>query len=160
MKCPKCHHQEDKVVDSRPVDNGAAIRRRRECLHCKHRYTTYEKVESLPIFVIKKDGSREPFDREKILIGLAKACQKRPVSLEEMENIVTDIERQCSGELNRELPSHKIGEMLMQHLQQVDKVAYVRFASVYREFADVDSFMNEMKRLVENERKKASAKDE
>lgn len=149
MKCPVCSHIEDKVVDSRPVEEGAAIRRRRECLHCKHRFTTYEKLENLPIFVVKKDGTRELFNRDKLLNGLTKACQKRPVSMEALDNIVSKIEQHCSGELNREVKSREIGEMVMSMLRDVDKVAYVRFASVYREFADVDSFMDEMKQLVD-----------
>ncbi len=156
MKCPVCSHIEDKVVDSRPVEEGAAIRRRRECLHCKHRFTTYEKLESLPIFVVKKDGTRELFSRDKLLNGLTKACQKRPVSMEDLDNIVSKIEQHCSGELNREVQSRELGEMVMSKLRDLDKVAYVRFASVYREFADVDSFMNEMKQLVDMGRVKES----
>lgn len=154
MKCPVCSHIEDKVVDSRPVEEGAAIRRRRECLHCKYRFTTYEKLESLPIYVVKKDGTRELFSRDKLLSGLTKACQKRPVAMEDLDNIASQIEQHCSGELNREVATRDIGEMVMARLRDLDKVAYVRFASVYREFADVDSFMDEMKQLVETNRSK------
>ncbi len=154
MKCPVCSHIEDKVVDSRPVEEGAAIRRRRECLHCKHRFTTYEKLENLPIYVVKKDGTRELFSRDKLLSGLTKACQKRPVAMEDLDNIASQIEQHCSGELNREVATRDIGEMVMAKLRDLDKVAYVRFASVYREFADVDSFMDEMKQLVEINRTK------
>lgn len=149
MKCPSCGHQEDRVVDSRPAEEGSAIRRRRECLVCKQRFTTYEKVENLPFYVIKKDGSRESFDRQKLMNGLTKACQKRAVSVADLERIVLAVEQACASHLNREIESREIGELLMQHLKELDKVAYVRFASVYREFADLDSFINEMKVLVD-----------
>lgn len=151
MKCPLCNHLEDKVIDSRPVEEGAAIRRRRECMHCRNRFTTYEKLENPPIFVVKKDGTRELFSRDKLLSGLTKACHKRPVAMEDLDLLVSRVEQRCSGELNREVESREIGEMLMKLLRDLDKVAYVRFASVYREFADVDSFMDEMKKLVELE---------
>lgn len=148
MKCPYCAHPESKVVDSRPTDESASIRRRRECLNCGKRFTTYETVESVPLVVVKKDGSRESFDRNKILNGLVKACEKRPVPLQRLENATTDIEQQLLNSLNREVKSELIGELVMNALKEIDQVAYVRFASVYRQFQDIDSFMSELTKLL------------
>ena len=148
MKCPYCAHPESKVVDSRPTDESASIRRRRECLNCGKRFTTYETVESVPLVVVKKDGSRESFDRNKILNGLVKACEKRPVPLQRLENATTDIEQQLLNSLNREVKSELIGELVMNARKEIDQVAYVRFASVYRQFQDIDSFMSELTKLL------------
>jgi len=151
MKCPYCGFLEDKVIDSRPTDEGSAIRRRRECSKCARRYTTYEKVESVPIMVIKKDKSRQPFNREKIINGLLRACEKRPISLSQLENIVDEIESQISNSLRREVTTREIGEMVLSKLKDLDEVAYVRFASVYREFKDINTFMEELKKLQKKE---------
>ena len=148
MKCPFCGHQEDKVVDSRASQNGDAIRRRRECLGCAKRFTTYEHVEEQPLMVVKKDGRREPFDRHKLLGGLVKACEKRPVGMEALEGLVDELERELSQQFEREVPSSEIGERVMRKLHSLDPVAYVRFASVYREFKDVEQFMRELKELL------------
>ncbi len=148
MKCPFCGHQEDKVVDSRASSDGASIRRRRECLGCAKRFTTYEHVEEQPLMIIKKDGRREPFDRHKLLAGLVKACEKRPVSMDDLEGLVDDLERELSQEFEREAPSREVGERVMKKLHALDPVAYVRFASVYREFKDVEQFMFELKDLL------------
>ena len=148
MKCPFCGHEEDKVVDSRASSNGSSIRRRRECLGCGKRFTTYEHVEEQPLMVIKKDGRREPFDRHKLLGGLVKACEKRPVSMEALERLVDELERELSQQFEREAPSREIGERVMKKLHAIDPVAYVRFASVYREFKDVEQFMRELKELL------------
>lgn len=148
MKCPQCSHTVDKVIDSRPAEDGAAIRRRRECLACGARFTTYEKIEEVPIFVIKKDGMRESFDRTKILQGLVKACEKRPVSMERIEAMVRRVERQITQSMTQEVKASTIGELLMNELKSVDEVAYVRFASVYRQFTDVRTFMQEIEKLV------------
>ena len=153
MKCPFCGYTESKVVDSRPTDEGSSIRRRRECLSCGSRFTTYETVEYLPVIVVKKDGSRETFDRSKLLGGLVKACEKRPVPLALLEKAVADIEQTISNSLNREVRSEHIGELAMEHLKQIDEVAYVRFASVYREFRDVNTFMEELKSLLKSKKK-------
>ena len=147
MKCPYCAYQEDRVIDSRPTDDGATIRRRRECARCLKRFTTYEKVEILPLIVIKKDNTREVFDRQKIRSGLIKACEKRPVSADAMELVIDELESQLSNTLEREITSKKIGELLVERLKKLDQVAYVRFASVYREFEDVSTFMEEIKRM-------------
>jgi transcriptional repressor NrdR len=149
MKCPYCSFQEDKVIDSRPTDEGATIRRRRECLNCHKRYTTYEKVESLPIMVVKKDGSRQPYDREKVRKGILRACEKRSISIDQIENVLDSIEAQISNSLEREVTSSMIGEMVMDKLRELDEVAYVRFASVYRQFKDINTFMNELKLLLD-----------
>lgn len=149
MKCPFCGYSEDKVIDSRPTDDGAKIRRRRECLNCQKRFTTYESVESLPIIVIKKDHSREVFDRDKLLNGLLRACEKRAVSLEKLEATVDDIESVIQNSLDREVTSDKIGELVMEKLKDIDEVAYVRFASVYRQFKDVETFMKELQTLLD-----------
>ena len=148
MKCPFCGHQEDKVVDSRGSGDGVSIRRRRECLGCEKRFTTYEQVEEQSLMVIKKDGRREPFDRHKLLAGLVKACEKRPVSMDDLEGLVEALERELSQQFEREVPSREIGERVMRRLHALDPVAYVRFASVYREFKDVEQFMRELKDLL------------
>jgi transcriptional repressor NrdR len=144
MRCPFCGHDEDRVIDSRPSDEGSAIRRRRECISCGARFTTYEKVENLPMLVIKKDGTREPFNREKLMSGILKSCEKRPVSTFQIESLVNSIEAQAQNSLKREISSREIGEMVMEGLKQIDEVAYVRFASVYRQFKDVNSFLEEL----------------
>ena len=148
MKCPYCSFEESKVIESRPTDEGERIRRRRECLNCQKRFTTYEIIESLPIIVIKKDKSREPFNREKVLNGIMRACEKRPVSLDTIEKIVDDIEASISNSLDREVSTRKIGELIMDKLKNVDEVAYVRFASVYRQFKDINTFMEELNNLL------------
>jgi len=148
MKCPYCSCQEDKVIDSRPTDEGATIRRRRECLNCHKRFTTYEKVENLPIMVIKKDGSREPYDRDKVRKGILRATEKRSVSTDEIEKMLDSIEYQISNSLEREVTSAFIGELVMDKLRQLDEVAYVRFASVYRQFKDINTFMDELSKLL------------
>jgi len=139
------------VVDSRATDEGSAIRRRRECVSCERRFTTYEVVDEVPLMVVKKDGRREPFNRSKILTGLMKACQKRPVPMSVLEEITSDVERELRGRLEREVSSRDIGEMVIRRLRDLDKVAYVRFASVYREFKDIDTFMDELKKLLNEE---------
>ncbi|HXF91435.1 MAG TPA: transcriptional regulator NrdR [Nitrospiraceae bacterium] len=154
MKCPFCDELEDRVVDSRMAKEGEVIRRRRECLSCKRRYTTYERVEeSLPL-VVKKDGRREPFDRSKILAGLKKACEKRPISTATIEAVTDRIEKRIQEMGESEIPSRVIGEEVMKELHQLDQVAYVRFASVYREFKDIDQFMDELKALAQQRRDK------
>ena len=151
MKCPHCGHDDDKVVDSRPAEEGAAIRRRRECTQCANRFTTYEKVEMIPLLVVKKDGTRQPFDRNKIIGGLVKACEKRPVSQEQLLSIVTYVEAQIQTSGSREVSSVELGELVMQRLQSIDEVAYVRFASVYRQFKDVNSFYSELTALLQKQ---------
>ena len=148
MKCPFCGFAESKVIDSRPAEEGATIRRRRECLNCKKRFTTYETVESLPMVVIKKDGSRQSFDRSKVLGGMIRACEKRPVPLAELERIADEIEQELQSALEREITTEQVGEMVMKRLKDVDEVAYVRFASVYRQFKDIDTFMQELTKLL------------
>ena len=148
MRCPYCSYEESKVVDSRATDDYTAIRRRRECLRCSKRYTTYEKVEDIPILVIKKDSIRETFNKDKIMSGIVKACQKRPVSRSQMQNIVDDIEKNISNKMIVEIKSEDIGEMVMERLKNVDEVSYVRFASVYRQFKDINIFMEEIKNLM------------
>ena len=150
MKCPYCSYSESKVIDSRPTDEGELIRRRRECLKCQKRFTTYEIVETVPVIVIKKDKSREAFDRNKLLRGLLRACEKRPVSIEQLEAIVDEIENTLQNSLDREVPSRQIGAYAMEKLKKVDEVAYVRFASVYRQFRDVNSFMEELNKIIES----------
>lgn len=151
MKCPYCGYLESKVIDTRPTEDGSSIRRRRECMECTKRYTTYEKVETLPILVIKKDHSREPFDKEKIINGLVRATQKRPVSMQQMEQIADDIERSISNRMVSEITSDDIGNMVMERLKSVDEVAYVRFASVYRQFRDINTFFEEIKSLMDKD---------
>lgn len=148
MKCPFCGYPESKVIDSRSIEDDTAIRRRRECLKCSKRFTTYEKIENIPILVIKKDSSREYFDREKIINGLIKACQKRPVSRNQMEAIAKEVEKDISNQMLTEVKSEYIGEIIMKKLKKVDEVSYVRFASVYREFKDINTFMEEIKNLM------------
>ena len=147
MKCPFCGTLEDKVVDSRPTDDGDTVRRRRECANCQKRFTTYEKVEILPLVVIKKDNSRENFSREKLMRGISRACEKRPVATDEMHKIVDEIETQLSNSLEREVTSQSIGELLMERLKSLDQVAYVRFASVYRDFSDIETFLDEIRKI-------------
>ena len=149
MKCPYCGYQESKVVDSRHSDDDTSIRRRRECLSCQKRFTTYETVESLPIAVVKKDNSREPFDRNKILRGMVRACEKRPVSMADLEAAAAEIEQIVQNSLEREIPTQRIGELVMERLKPLDEVAYVRFASVYRQFKDINSFMQELNKILE-----------
>ena len=148
MRCPVCDFGESKVVDSRPAEDNTSIRRRRECLDCQKRFTTYEVIETIPIVVIKKDQSRESFDRNKIVRGIIKACEKRSVSEEQMKKIARDIETYFQNQLQAEIPSKKIGELVMEKLKEIDEVSYVRFASVYREFKDINTFMNELKNLM------------
>lgn len=145
MKCPFCGHDHDKVVDSRPYDEGTAIRRRRECISCGARFTTYEKVESIPLMVVKRGGEREPFNRDKIVNGLLRACEKRPVPADVIDEMARQVEYKLTSQLSREVSSREIGEAVMSQLKNVDEIAYVRFASVYREFKDAQSFMNELK---------------
>lgn len=149
MRCPFCGYHDSKVVDSRPAEDYVSIRRRRECLSCKKRFTTFEVMESLPVVVIKRDGSRQSFDRTKLLNGMIRACEKRPVPFETLEKIATEIEQTLQNEMNREVSSTKIGEMVMDQLKDVDEVAYVRFASVYRQFKDISTFMAELNKLLE-----------
>ncbi|MGN1081422.1 MAG: transcriptional regulator NrdR [Acutalibacteraceae bacterium] len=148
MKCPYCGFEESKVIDSRPTEEGEKIRRRRECLQCGKRFTTYEIIESLPLVVVKKDKSREVFDRNKLFNSLLRACEKRSVSVEQLENAVTEIENSLQNSLDREITTTKIGELAMQKLRELDEVAYVRFASVYRRFRDVNTFMDELEKLI------------
>ena len=150
MKCPACAYPESKVIDSRPAGEGTSIRRRRECLNCQKRFTTYETIETVPIIVVKKDKSRESFDRNKILTSIIRACDKRQVTLNDMNNIVSEIEAQIQNSLQSEIPSSVIGELVMERLKAVDEVAYIRFASVYRQFKDVGAFMDELKKLIES----------
>ncbi len=148
MRCPFCSYGESKVIDSRPAEEGASIRRRRECLSCGKRFTTYETVESLPMVVVKKDGSRQSFDRRKVLGGMIRACEKRPVPLAELERIADEIEQDLQNSMDREISTELIGERVMERLRAVDQVAYVRFASVYRQFKDIDTFMAELNKLL------------
>lgn len=153
MKCPFCNYSETKVLDSRPTEDNLSIRRRRECLKCQKRFTTYEKVEDIPVYVIKKDGSREPFNKRKILNGMLKSCEKRPIAISNLEKIVDDIERQINNTMQQEVRSDYIGELVMQHLKKLDDVAYVRFASVYRQFKDINSFADELQKILEENKK-------
>ena len=150
MKCPYCGFKESKVVDSRPADEGSSIRRRRECLSCGKRFTTYETVESMPMVVIKRDGSRQTFDRRKLVNGMLRACEKRPVSLAQLEKIGEEIEQELQNSLEREISTERVGELVMDKLKSVDEVAYVRFASVYRQFKDIGTFMEELNKLLES----------
>jgi transcriptional repressor NrdR len=152
MNCPFCGHLQDKVVDSRESKEGDVIRRRRECLSCSRRFTTYERIDEIPYMVVKKDGRREKFDRQKVLAGLLKACEKRPVAMGRLAEIVNDIEAKLLDSPEREVSTTEIGEMLMQRLRSLDKVAYVRFASVYRDFQDEEAFFNELKTLMRQKR--------
>lgn len=148
MKCLYCNATESRVIDSRPTDEGLAIRRRRECVNCGRRFTTYEKIETVQIMVVKKDGSREAFDADKIRRGLIKACEKRPVAMHDVDALVRDVEQQIMNSLEQEVSSARIGEMVMERLRNLDEVAYVRFASVYRSFCDINTFMEELKSLL------------
>ena len=147
MRCPYCQEYESRVIDSRSSEDGCTIRRRRECINCKRRFTTYERVEERPLLVVKNGGEREQFSREKILKGISKACEKRPVSLEDIETVVADIERELRDNFDREVSSKVIGEIIMDKLQSLDEVAYVRFASVYRQFGDLNSFIKTIEQL-------------
>ncbi|MHB1392295.1 MAG: transcriptional regulator NrdR [Clostridia bacterium] len=151
MKCPYCGHGESKVVDSRPTDEEAAIRRRRECEKCAKRFTTYEKIEEMPLIIVKKDGSREVYQRSKMMNGLLRACEKRPISISQIEAIADDIEKELYNSMEKEIDSKRIGELVMNRLKKIDDVAYVRFASVYRQFKDINTFLEELNKLI-NER--------
>lgn len=157
MKCPVCGHSESRVVDSRPTDNES-IRRRRECASCKHRFTTYEVIDAVPLVVVKKDGREEPFDRNKLMNGLMKSCYKRPVTGEQLDKLVNEVEADLLNGLHRKIPSEEIGITVMERLQKLDEVSYVRFASVYREFKDIDTFLEELKQLQKNLSKKTKQK--
>ena len=148
MKCPYCGAEESKVIDSRPTEDSERIRRRRECLACQKRFTTYEIIETLPLVVIKRDGSRQSFDRQKVLRGMIRACEKRPVPLAELERIADEIEQELQNSMEREIRTEDVGEKVMDRLRKVDQVAYVRFASVYRQFKDLDTFMAELNKLL------------
>ena len=148
MRCPYCGHLEDKVVDSREAKDGDSIRRRRECIECGRRFTSYERIDEIPYMVVKKDGRREPFERNKIMAGMLRACEKRPISVNQLESIANQIEKSVQDSSDRELSTSEIGKIIMRRLKALDKVAYVRFASVYLEFEDVSEFMNELKALV------------
>ncbi len=152
MKCPFCGHTDSKVIDSRPTDDGTSIRRRRQCIACGKRFTTYEKVETIPLIVIKKDNNREPYCREKIESGILRSCHKRPISADQIRKLVDAIETELFNLEEREIPVQQIGEIVMNHLKGLDAVAYVRFASVYREFKDVNTFMEEIKKILEPEK--------
>ena len=148
MKCPFCGHAESKVIDSRPADEGNSIRRRRECLGCSKRFTTYETVERMPLVVVKRDGSRQTFDRIKLINGMVRACEKRPVTLSSIEKVADELEVELMGKLDHEISTEKIGNLVMDRLKELDEVAYVRFASVYRQFKDIDTFMAELTKLL------------
>ncbi len=148
MKCPFCNNSETKVLDSRPTEDNTSIRRRRECLNCQKRFTTYEKVEDIPVYVVKKDGTREPFDKRKIITGLLKSCEKRIVSISVIEGIADDVEKQIYNTMQQEVTSNLIGELIMGKLKDIDDVAYVRFASVYRQFKDINTFMEELQKIL------------
>lgn len=152
MKCPYCEFDESKVIDSRPTDEGHVIRRRRECTKCKNRFTTYEKIEEIPLIVVKKDGTRESYNRPKLINGLIRACEKRPVSIEMIEKMIDEVERTLHNELEREIPSKRIGELIMEKLKLLDEVSYVRFASVYRQFKDINTFVDELTKLLDEKK--------
>ncbi|ASF40124.1 transcriptional regulator NrdR [Halobacillus halophilus] len=151
MKCPNCHYKSTKVLDSRPIEEGQSIRRRRECEQCDFRFTTFERIEEVPLIVVKKEGTREEFSREKLMRGLIRACEKRPVAVEELENVTLDIEKELRNRGVSEVMSKDIGEMVMERLAHIDEVAYVRFASVYRQFKDINVFIDELKDLIKHE---------
>lgn len=153
MKCPFCSFDESKVIDSRPTEEGHVIRRRRECGNCKNRFTTYEKVEEIPIVIVKKDGNRESYNRMKLLNGIIRACEKRPVSMEQMENLIDQIEKKLHNSMEKEIQSVVIGELVMSGLKDLDEVSYVRFASVYRQFRDINTFIDELTKML-NEKNK------
>ncbi len=150
MRCPFCAYSESKVIDSRPADDGQKIRRRRECMQCAKRFTTYEAIESMPVIVVKRDKSRQVFDRNKLLSGMLRACVKRPVTLEQIESAIDEIETSLQNSLDREINSTQLGELTLQKLKDIDEIAYVRFASVYRDFKDIDSFLSELNNLRKN----------
>lgn len=150
MKCPYCGFSESKVIDSRPTEDGSSIRRRRECLKCQRRFTTYEKLETISLIVIKQDNSRQPYDREKVIRGLIRACEKRPITYAQMEHIADEIESELYQMMSREITSTEIGEKVMNHLKELDEVAYVRFASVHQHFSDINSFMKALRELIED----------
>jgi transcriptional repressor NrdR len=152
MRCPYCSYSESKVIDSRPAEEGTTIRRRRECLSCGKRFTTYEIIERLPLLVIKRDGSRQSFDRMKVIGGMVKACEKRPVPVDQIERVADEIEQELQSSLEREVSSAQIGEMIMDRLKDLDQVAYVRFASVYRQFKDINTFLDELNKLLKESR--------
>ncbi len=152
LNCPFCGKFDSKVIDSRPTDEGQAIRRRRECNECQKRFTTYEKIEEIPLIVIKKSGNREPFNRNKVMNGVIRACEKRPVPLKAIEHLVDDIEKQLQNEMEKEVQTEKIGNMVMDQLKDLDEVAYVRFASVYREFKDLNTFMEELTKILKEKK--------
>lgn len=152
MKCPFCNYDESKVVDSRPTDEGTSIRRRRECIKCKNRFTTYEKIEEIPLIIVKKNGDREAYNRNKLISGIIRACEKRPVSIEQIEEMIDGIERNLHNSMEREISSSLIGELVMTGLKKLDEVAYVRFASVYRQFKDINTFIDELTKML-NEKK-------
>ena len=152
MRCPYCGYQESRVLDSRSTEEGSSIRRRRECIQCEKRFTTYERIEETPLIVIKKNGSKEVFNPQKILTGLLKACEKRPVSRERLENLASDIEKKLRNSLVQEIDSQQIGEMVMEELREIDEVAFVRFASVYRQFKDINKFMEELEKLLNKDK--------
>lgn len=149
MKCPYCGYSESKVVDSRPTDEEAAIRRRRECEKCSKRFTTYEKIEEMPLIIVKKDGSREVYQRSKMLNGILRACEKRPISISQIETMVDEIEKELYNSMEKEINSKKIGELVMNRLKKIDDVAYVRFASVYRQFKDLNTFLEELNKIID-----------
>ncbi|KXO16836.1 transcriptional regulator NrdR [Peptoniphilus sp. GNH] len=153
MRCPFCNFEESKVIDSRPTDEGSTIRRRRECIKCKERFTTYERVEERPIIVIKKDGTRESFDQNKIIRGMLKSGEKRPISLKEIEDAADEIEKSISNSMKKEISSKEIGDMVMKELKKLDDVAYIRFASVYREFKDIESFVSELEDIIKEKKR-------
>ncbi len=152
MRCPSCGHPESKVIDSRDLDEGKAIRRRRECLKCGSRFTTYERIEATNFFVIKKDGRREKFSRDKLRAGIEKACEKRPISSDQIEHLITGIERELGAGAEMEIPSARIGELVMERLRELDEVAYIRFASVYRSFADLATFEKELRTMLKQKK--------
>ena len=154
MKCLYCGHPESKVIDSRPTDEGSSIRRRRECLNCGKRFTTYEKIEEIPMMVVKKDNRREAYDESKVLSGIRKSCEKRPISAADMERAAEEVTKEVYNSLDQEISSDKIGEIVMSKLKELDDVAYVRFASVYRQFKDIDEFMSEMRTLLKEKESK------
>ncbi len=157
MKCPFCGYTESKVIDSRPAEESTTIRRRRECLECSRRFTTYEIIERMPLVVIKRDGSRQTFDKVKLINGMVRACEKRPVALSKLEKIADEIEQELQSNLEREIKTVDVGEMVMNRLKNVDEVAYVRFASVYRSFKDINTFMDELSKLLTESNAKSSA---
>lgn len=154
MRCPYCSEDTSKVIDSRPVEEGNSIRRRRECENCKKRFTTYEKIEQVSMMVVKKDNTREFFDREKLLKGIVRSCEKRPISMQQMEDLVSDVEKDLMNRMQQEIDSKAIGEIVMEKLKEIDEVSYVRFASVYRQFKDVNSFFDELKKIMKDKERR------